>query len=271
MSLVEVGNGVRLNVVEQGAGKTILLVHGWPTNSRAWKHQLDALSAEHRVLAVDLRGFGDSPPVEQPRIALLAEDVRRLIDALGLEEVFLVGWSMGGCVVMSYCEQFGAHGLRAIGIVDVSPKLLPGDDWPVGVGTPFSGEGLEDWRSRWESDPHSVVTDVYTMGFKDPAAHAAEIDWLVEESLRADRATAMDALTDAFACDFRAGLSRVEVPALLLYGAASTSTTPGVRAFMEQTIPRARLVVFEESGHVPMLEETEVFNRALHEFAKEVA
>ena len=66
-------------------------------------------------------------------------------------------------------------------------------------------------------------------------------------------------------------LARLEVPALFLYGAASTSTTPGVRAFMERTIPRARLVVFEESGHVPMVEERELFNRALDEFAKEVA
>ena len=271
MTLVDVGNGVRLNVVEQGAGKPILLVHGWPTNSRAWKHQLDALSREHRVLAVDLRGFGDSPPVVPPTIAVLAEDAKRLIDALGLTDVFLVGWSMGGCVVMSYCEQFGAHRLRAIGIVDVTPKLLPAEDWPVGLGTPFSAEGLDGWRGRWQRDPRSVVTAVYTMGFKNPAAHAAEIEWLVEESLRADRKTAMDALLDAFACDFRASLPRVEVPALLLYGAYSTSTTQGVREFMERTIPQARLVVFEQSGHVPMLEETEKFNRTLDEFAREFA
>jgi pimeloyl-ACP methyl ester carboxylesterase len=155
VTLVDVGNGVRLNTVEQGAGKPILLVQGWPTNSRAWKHQLDALSREHRVLAVDLRGFGDSPPVAQPRIALLAEDVRRLLDAV--------------------------------------------------------------------------------------------------------------------ACDFRASLPRVGVAALLLNGAHSTSTTPGVREFRETTIPPARLIVFEESGHVPMLEEMEKSNRALREFAKEVA
>ena len=61
------------------------------------------------------------------------------------------------------------------------------------------------------------------------------------------------------------------MPALLLYGAYSTSTTQGVREFMERTIPRARLLVFEQSGHVPMLEEAEKFNRALDEFAKEVA
>src|SRR5262249_31821633 len=208
-------------------------VHGWPTNSRAWKYQLEALSQEHRVLAVDLRGFGDSPSVENPSIALFADDLRRLIEARGLGGVFLVGWSMGGCVVMSYYEQFGARGLRAIGIVDVTPSLLPADDWAVGVGTPFSAEGLEDWRTRWPDDPRSVVTDVYTMGFKSPASHAAEIEWLVQESLRADQGTAMDALLDAFACDFRASLPRVEVPALLLYGASSTSTTQDVREFME--------------------------------------
>lgn len=271
MTLLDIGDAVRLNIIERGSGKPILLVHGWPTSSRAWKHQLEALSGGHRMLAVDLRGFGDSPAVGQPTMALLAGDLKRLIDSLGLDDVLLVGWSMGGCVTMSYCEQFGAHGLRGIVIVDVSPKLLPAQDWPVGVGTPFSPEGLGDWRDRWERDPRSVAADVYTMGFKDPAAHVADIEWLVEESLRADHATAMDALLDAFACDFRAGLARLEVPALLLYGGHSTSTTPGVREFMERTIPRAQLVVFEESGHVPMVEETEKFNRALDKFAKETA
>src|SRR5262249_8628024 len=134
----------------------------------------------------------------------------------------------------------------------------------------FSAEGLEDWRTRWQDDPRSVVTDVYTMGFKSPASHAAEIEWLVPEALRADQGTAMDALLDAFPRDFPAGLPRVEVPALLLYGASSTSTTQDVREFMERTIPEAQLVVFEESGHVPMLEETDKFNRALDVFAKEV-
>jgi pimeloyl-ACP methyl ester carboxylesterase len=168
VTLSDLGDGVRLNVIEQGSGKPILLVHGWPTNGRAWKHQLEALSGEHRVLAIDLRGFGDPPPVERPMMALLAQDIRRLFDSFQIEGVLLVGWSMGGCVVMSYCEQFRAYGLRAIGIVDVTPRLLPADDWPVGVGTQFSAAGFDDWSDRWDRDARSVATHVYTMGFQEP-------------------------------------------------------------------------------------------------------
>lgn len=268
MTLHDIGNGASLNVLEQGVGRPIVFLHGWPTNARAWRLQMDALAEHHHVLAVDLRGFGDSSPVDDPTIELLAADVRELLDRRALDDVFLVGWSMGGCVVMSYCQQFGSHRLRAIGIVDVSPRLLPADDWPIGVGTPFSPDGLGEWRERWLRDPRSVATDVYTMGFKDPEANAASVDWLIEESMRANHATAMEALLDAFDRDFRESLKDIDVPALLLYGAASTSTTPGVREFMEQQIPNATMVVFEESSHALMIEETEKFNRSVHEFAQ---
>jgi pimeloyl-ACP methyl ester carboxylesterase len=86
--------------------------------------------------------------------------------------------------------------------------------------------------------------------------------------MKADPDTAMVALLDAFAQDYRASLARLPVPALLRYGAASTSTTPHVREFMASTIPDATLVVFEESSHCLMLEESERFDRAVDEFAR---
>ena len=181
----ELPAGGRIRILEEGSGKPILFVHGWPTNANAWKLQLEGLSEWHRVLAIDLRGFGESSAAPSPTIALLARDVRDLLDAEDLDDVLLIGWSMGGCVVMSYCGQFGRHRLRGIGIVDVSPKLWPAEDWPLGVGTPFSRESVEAWARLWDGDRRAVVMEVYTIGFKDVERHVAEREWLVEESLKA--------------------------------------------------------------------------------------
>lgn len=258
-----------LHLLEAGSGRPIVLVHGWPTNSTAWQSQLAALSPRHHVLAVDLPGFGSSPPLARPTMAALAAGVRDLLDERQLEDVLLIGWSMGGCVTFDYLRQFGPHRLRAIGIVDVSPCLLPQPGWAHGEGTPFDAAGLAAWSSPWATDSEAVVRDVYTIGLADPVRHVAELEWLVQESLRADHATAMLALLDAFEQDYRPLLPTIDVPALLLYGAHSTSSTPYLRDYLARTIPKARLEVFADSSHCLMIEEAERFNRVVGAFADE--
>ena len=266
----ELSDGGRMRFLEAGAGKPIVLIHGWATNGNAWRDHIPVLSQNHRVLALDLRGFGASTPPEQPTIARLAADVRELLEALVIDDALVIGWSLGGSVVLSYAEQFGAERLRAIGIIDVSPKLLPGDDWLEGEGTPFSAEGLAAWGARWESDPESVIRDVYTIGFADHEQHATERDRLITESMRADRATAMRTLMDAVEQDYRGVLPEISVPTLLLMGAHSTSTTPHVREVFATTIPDSTLVVFEDSGHCLMFEEPEKFSETVDQFARAV-
>jgi pimeloyl-ACP methyl ester carboxylesterase len=129
--------------LDMGGGRPIVLIHGWGTNSSLWSRVADRLSPELHVLGVDLRGFGHSPaPAEGP--SAFAQDLRELIDARGLEDALLVGWSMGGLVALDYLERFGSHGLAGVAIVDVSPRAREAPDWPVGVavGRGF-GEGLD--------------------------------------------------------------------------------------------------------------------------------
>ena len=266
----ELSDGGRLRVVEAGTGKPIVLIHGWATNANAWRDQIEVLSQSHRVLAIDLRGFGDSTPLAEPTIGRLAADVHELLAGLAIDDALVIGWSLGGSVVLSYVEQFGSAHLRALGIIDVSPRLVPGDDWLLGEGAPFTVAGLEDWSERWESDPRSVITDVYTMGFVDHEQHADERDRLIVESMRADRASAMRALSDAFEHDYRSVLPQISVPALLLFGAHSTSASAYVRDVYATAIPNPTLIVFESSGHCMMFEEPQKFIEAVDQFASTV-
>jgi len=264
----ELSDGGRMRFLEAGAGKPLVLIHGWPTNANAWRDHIDALSANHHVFAVDLRGFGDSTPMEQPAIAQLAADVHEMLVSLDIDDAFVIGWSLGGSVVLSYATQFGADRVRGLGIIDVSPRLSPGEDWLLGEGTPFSAEGLADWSARWPGDPLSVVTDVYTMGFVDHEQYADTREWLIGEGMRADRTTAMRTLDDAAAQDYRGVLATITVPTLLLFGVHSTSTTSHVRDFFETNIPTSTMVVFEQSGHCLMFEEPRKFLETLDAFAQ---
>jgi pimeloyl-ACP methyl ester carboxylesterase len=267
--MVDLGEGRSVRVLEEGSGRPIVLVHGWPTNANAWGRQLTGLPG-HRVLAVDLPGFGLSPPADEPTVAALATAVRDLLAADGIDDALLVGWSLGGLVVLDYCRQFGGERLRGIGIVDVSPRLMPGEDWPHGEGTPFTADGLGAWEERFRTDPQAVVEDVYTIGLADVERHAREREWLVAESLKANRETAMPILVDAFHQDYRDVLHSVPVPALVLYGAHSTSTTPWLHGYVPTRLKEPTFLVFDESSHCLMLEETDRFNQELDAFARRV-
>lgn len=271
MPLVDVGAGVQVYVQERGEGKPILFIHGWPLSGEPWYRQLEGLSNEHRVLAIDLPGFGRSPPLEgQVTIKSLATAVRDLLDTMDIDDAFPIGWSMGGGVVMSYCANFGSHRLRAIGIVDDVAMLLPGDDWVHGVDTPWSMDDLDEWRARFYDDPEGIARDVATAEFRYPERHADSIELIVTESAKADPRSAVEAAEDVFPFDFRPTLEDIDVPALLLYGEISNMTMPKTGPYMRDAIPEATLVLFAESGHNPHLEEPERFNQAVGDFAKSV-
>jgi pimeloyl-ACP methyl ester carboxylesterase len=150
-------------------GAPILLVHGNAASSRFFEDTLAVLPPRYRGLAPDLRGFGDSEamPLDATRgVADFSDDLRSLIEALGLEEVHLVGWSAGGSVAMRYATDYPS-GVASLVLVDpMSPYGFGGTKdvdgtpcWPdfagSGGGRPTpSSSGA--WRPR--TGPRGIPT-----------------------------------------------------------------------------------------------------------------
>ncbi|GAA2281668.1 alpha/beta hydrolase [Nonomuraea roseoviolacea subsp. roseoviolacea] len=143
---VETDQGaVRLFHTDDGAGggPPLLLVHGWGADSHQWSWHIDALAAEHRVIAVDLRGHGySSVPAEGNTPHAMAADLVALLDALGVPEVFAVGHSMGGQVVSILAVE---HPDRVAGVVAVDPGYGIGPE--VARGFSRTIEGLRGERA----------------------------------------------------------------------------------------------------------------------------
>ena len=108
------------------SGPAVLFVHGNVSSSLFWQPAMLALPEVYRPLAIDLRGFGDTDPepVDATRgLRDYADDLAAAVEALGLESVHLIGWSMGGGVVLQYLtDRPGEHGVASLTLVDpVSP------------------------------------------------------------------------------------------------------------------------------------------------------
>jgi pimeloyl-ACP methyl ester carboxylesterase len=117
---------VELHVTDEGQGKTVVLLHGFPELAYSWRHQIGALSAAgYRVLAPDLRGYGQSPapaPIEAYDIVELCGDVAHLLDERGLERAAIVGHDWGATVAWHFAL---LHPERVPAVAGLSVPLVP--------------------------------------------------------------------------------------------------------------------------------------------------
>src|ERR1700742_5237269 len=108
---------VKVHVEDTGApGRPVVLIHGWPLSGESWAPQVPALSAAgHRVISYDRRGFGRSDkPLTGYGYDSLADDLNTVLDRMDLDDVSLVGQSMGGGEVVRYLSTFGAARVRSV-------------------------------------------------------------------------------------------------------------------------------------------------------------
>jgi pimeloyl-ACP methyl ester carboxylesterase len=123
-------DGVQLSYIRQGSGRPIVLLHGWSQCAEEFKHQIGSLSARYDVIAVDQRSHGESEKVSYGlKISRLAKDLYELLEELDLNEVALLGHSMGSSVIWCYIDLFGPERLSKIIFVDQSPFLTSDPNW----------------------------------------------------------------------------------------------------------------------------------------------
>src|SRR5437773_6571569 len=117
-------DGIVLRYEEAGSGKPLVCIPGWSQTAAQFKHQLSGLSDRYRVIAVDMRGHGESDkPAHGYSIARLSKDVHDLLADLSLADVTLMGPSMGCSVIWSYWELFGSERLAKLVLVDQMPFI----------------------------------------------------------------------------------------------------------------------------------------------------
>lgn len=246
-------DGTRIHYVEQGEGRPVLLVHGWPLSHRMWEAQIAALvDAGYRVIAYDRRGFGES---EKPNggydYDVFAADLNDLIEALDLRELALVGFSMGGGEVARYVGRYGTGRLsRAALLGAVPPFLLQTDDNPRGAPRAvFEGmvAGLKADRIGFLDQffPNFYNSDKnYPDVGPDLIPFSKWIAWAASP-------LATQACVTAFGTtDFRADLARFDVPTLVAHGDADRIVPiEGSALQSHRLIAGSRLEVLEGAPH----------------------
>jgi len=146
-------DGAEICYADVGAGRPLVYVYGFGESVAITNALLERWSARFRCVFFDQRGFGSTPCSPDVGVERSALDLHCLISRLNLQDVSLVGYSMGGSVSFSYIERFGTERLRNLVLADTAPKLLNDDAWNSGL---WQGEYV---RSDYERDIKNIVDD----------------------------------------------------------------------------------------------------------------
>lgn len=276
MAFISVGkensSGIDLYYEDHGAGKPVVLIHGYPLSGASWEKQTPVLlDADFRVIAYDRRGFGQSSkPTSGYNYDTFADDLHKLVSHLGLRDFSMIGFSMGGGEIARYFGKFGSKGVsKAVFISAVPPFLLKTQDNPEGV----DGSVFDGIQKAVAADRYAFFTEFFKNFFNTDVLLGKRVS---EQAVQACWNVAVGAsATASFACvrtwheDFRRDLSRIDVPTLVIHGDADRIVP--ISASGERTakmLKGARFVVVKDGPHCITWTHSDEVNSALLNFLR---
>ena len=241
----------------EGAGRPVVLIHGWPASELSWRAISDALQgAGFRVIAYDRRGFGHSgQPAEGYDYDTFAADLNDLLTALDLVDAVLVGFSMGGGEVARYVANYGTSRITGAAFVSAITPCLDAS-LPNNPDVGFSPEAAAGMQAGLRDDPEGFLAGFLTNFYSVPGEGEPRL-MVPREQVSAAIEVAKQASLDALATcielwltDFRADLAAMSVPTLVIHGDSDQIVPFAVSGQrMPHFVPHAEVHVISEGPH----------------------
>jgi pimeloyl-ACP methyl ester carboxylesterase len=266
--------GRSVNVIELGSGLPVVFIHGLSGSWQNWLEQLPVFAREHRVIAFDLPGFGESEmPAEKSSISGYGRFVEALLDELGVSSAAVVGNSMGGFIGIEVAIRFPqrVERLVLVSAAGLSIEYLRNERALAVLATLDTRLAAYTGWMASRSDALARRPRARRMIF-GIVAHRPDLlpGPLVAEQVRGSGkpgfVPALDALTDY---PIRDRLGEIACPVLIVWGSEDKLVPARDADEFARLIPNSRKVVWRETGHVAMLERPVAFNRLVEAFLAE--
>ena len=284
---LDLSDGAQLFIEEAGSEskKGAIFIHGSALRTDVWHYQLSGIN-DHRLVFYDLRGHGRSQPKGERRYSIptLVDDLLTVIEDAGLEQVVLVGHSVGGMIALDLCStRPDLLGTAIRGVVCVNTTHRSAYETVVGGAAVARIErvlrhpldALGTYSNRVDSlrkiiKPSDTLFMAVSFAAFGPRPSAKQIDFTYDMLAE----TPTDTIFDLFKAyrDFEVTelLPDVTVPVLVVTGSHDRITVPGASQFLADNLPKAELRMFDGCGHMTMMEKHKEFNTMLAAFFDEV-
>ncbi|WP_411344370.1 alpha/beta fold hydrolase [Paenibacillus sp. WLX1005] len=268
---VQVEDGVKIFVQDIGEGIPVIFLHGWPANHLMFEYQFSRLPLDgYRCIGIDFRGFGKSDaPWEGYTYDRMADDLRAVIDDLGIENAVLAGFSMGGAVAIRYMARHQGHGIAQLALMGAAaPVFVKRPDFDYGLmdADDLTADLIE---ATYEDRPKMLGQ--FGLKFTKSKTKAGMMVWLETLCYQASHHGTIKAAMALRDEDLRGDLSAINVPTVIFQGMKDKICDPQFAQLLSESITDARVVPFESSGHAMMFDEMEKFNEELLLFLNQMA
>jgi 3-oxoadipate enol-lactonase len=261
---------VDLAYIDRGAGQPVVLLHGFPLDHSMWSAQIDALSKICRVIAPDLRGFGQSSlgnadPARGITMEQYADDVAGLLDALEIDEpIVLVGFSMGGYIAWQFARKYLIR-LRALIQCDTRAAA---DTDEARANRLKMAEKIHEWGSGRVAE--MMGPKLFAAGaFETNSEIIQELRRVVERTSPAAIAAAQRGM--AARPDMTNFLPTINLPALVIAGVEDALIPPKEMQQIAATLPQGQYVEIPNAGHMTTMENPEAMNNAMLLFLEAIS
>lgn len=242
-----------------GGKHTVFLVHGWPLSHKMYEYQVERLTERgYRVVTLDIRGFGASAaPGCGYSYDRMAMDIYEIIMALRLNDITLVGFSMGGAIALRYMNNYQGYGVKQlILLAAAAPSWTRRPGYPYGVTREYADELIEQART---DRPQLSYNFSHNQLFACPQTEAAK-NWFEDIALSASGIGTIKAAVSLRDEDGRRDLSAVKVPTVIIHGAKDIVVASGLVMIQNREIKGSELYTLADSGHGITYDELEEFN-----------
>jgi pimeloyl-ACP methyl ester carboxylesterase len=266
-------NPVKIFYEDWGQGKPVVLIHGWPLNHQMWEYQInDLVDSGHRVIAYDRRGFGkSSKPYGPYDYDTLADDLRALLDNLELNDVTLVGFSMGGGEVVRYISRHGSARVARIALISaITPSMLKTDENPNGVDNAVFEEMLNSMKNDRIDFLDGFGKQFFGVSLINKPVSTPLLEYYrMHGSLASPKATQECAKAFAYT-NFTNDLAAIKIPTLIIHGDADkTVPIEGTAERAAKLIPNSTYIKYDGAPHGLFYTEREKLNKDLIAFLKQ--
>ena len=262
-------DGKYLYFEDYGKGTPILMLPGSNCSTKFFKNNVDDLSKNHRLILMDLRSHGrSSKTLEGNNLESHARDIHELIEHLCLTKVTLIGWSLSGSTIISYCKKYGCDKLVSIVLLD--SVVYPFSDSEFNSYR-YSGMKVDNWlEDRMETIfNYDTFVDNFANRMSDLST-SEDIEFIKNEVEKVLPESNLELHFDYCMTDNEKNLHFINVPVGLFYAKSNHYGTGLAFGYQKLIKSKSKIVTFDKGGHMAFYFDSENFNKELLQFISEV-
>ncbi|WP_338433166.1 alpha/beta hydrolase [Clostridium tyrobutyricum] len=268
MYYIEVEKNIKILVEDLNPnGKdTIFFIHGWPLNHNIFEYQFNVLPKYgYRCISIDLRGFGDSDkPWRGYSYDRLSDDVRIIIETLGLKNIILVGFSMGAAVAIRYMSRYYSYNVSKLILLSAAaPSFVMRPGYPYGM----TSDEVDDLIKQTYENRPEMLSNLGSIFFASSVTPSF-VNWFQNIGLTAAGYATIKAAESLKNEDLRSDLGKINVPTGIFHGRLDKICPFEFAEQLKIGIKNSNLYPFEFSGHGIFHDELKKFNSTLLEFLR---